>query len=78
MLATEQSHPLLGEVNLLFDSKEQLKSEDTLEAEQEAAEEADEDEELYVDFRLHESARILADLIGLKMNTLIAQASEKK
>jgi carboxyl-terminal processing protease len=77
LLAMEQTHPLLGEVSLLFDSKETLKSEDTLEAEQEAAEEADEDEELFVDFRLHESARILADLIGLKMNTLIAQAPKK-
>jgi len=77
LLAMEHTHPLLGEVSLLFDSKETLKSEDTLEAEQEAAEEADEDEELFVDFRLHESARILADLIGLKMNTLIAQAPKK-
>lgn len=77
LLAMDQTHPLLGEVSLLFDSKEILKSEDTLEAEQEAAEEADEDEELFVDFRLHESARILADLIGLKMNTLIAQAPRK-
>ncbi|MFC3195215.1 carboxy terminal-processing peptidase [Marinicella sediminis] len=77
LMASEQSHPLLSEVSLLFDSKETLKSEDTLEAEQEAAEEEDEDEE-YVDFRLHETARILADLIGLKMNTLIAQAADKK
>ncbi len=81
MLAAAQPNPLLGEISLLFDSAEALKSEDTLLAEQQAKEEAaeeGEDEEEFVDFRLHETARILADLISLKMETLIAKADSAK
>lgn len=78
MLAALEPNPLLGEISLLFDSTEALKSEDTLLAEKVAKEKAaegdeDEDEE-YVDFRLNETARILADLIDLKMENLIAEA----
>lgn len=73
MLANIEPHPLLGEINLIYDSKEALKSEDTLQAEQKAKEE-DEDYEEFVDFRLHETARILSDFIDLKMENLIAKA----
>lgn len=80
MLAAAEPNPLLGEISLIFDSTEELKSEDTLLAEQAAKEKAanedeDEDEE-YVDFRLNETARILADLIDLKMENLIAKAEK--
>lgn len=78
MLAEVQPHPLLGNVELVFDSKEALKSEDTLKAEQQEAIEDDEDEdEEYVDFRLHETARILSDFITLKMEHLIAHSGDK-
>jgi len=80
MIASHQPNPLLSEVSLVFDSKETLKSEDTIKAEQKDEEESEEDEEdeEYVDFRLHETARILADLISLKMKNLIAEAANKK
>ncbi|MEZ5471588.1 MAG: carboxy terminal-processing peptidase [Marinicella sp.] len=74
MLANVEAHPLLGEVSLVYDSKEALKSDDTIEAEQKAIEE-DEDYEEFVDFRLHETARILSDFIDLKMENLIAKAA---
>ncbi len=80
MLAAVEANPLLGEVTLVFDSNEELKSEDTLLAEQQAAEEVnedDEEDEEFVDFRLHETARILADFIDLKMQNLIAATSKK-
>jgi carboxyl-terminal processing protease len=83
MMAAIEPNPLLGEVTLLFDSNEALKSEDTLLAEQRAEEasandeEGEEDEE-FVDYRLHETARILADFIGLKKENLIAVADKKK
>ena len=82
MLAAAEPNPLLGEISLLFDSTEELKSEDTLLAEQaakeKAAEEDAEDEnEEYVDFRLNETARIMADFIALKMENLIAKADKK-
>ncbi len=78
MMAAIEPNPLLGEVTLVFDSKEELKSEDTLMAEQAAAENPDEDEdEEFVDYRLHETARILADFIALKMENLIALADKK-
>ncbi|VAW46166.1 Tail-specific protease precursor [hydrothermal vent metagenome] len=82
MLAAAEPNPLLGEISLLFDSTEELKSEDTLLAEQVAKEKAAEQDtegenEEYVDFRLHETARILADFIALKMENLIAKADKK-
>ncbi len=77
MLAKIEPHPLLGDVQLVYDSKEGLKSDDTLEAEQKAKEE-DEDYEEFVDFRLHETARILSDFIDLKMENLIAKAAKTK
>ncbi len=79
MLAAIEPNPLMGEVTLVFDSNEELKSEDTLLAEQAAAEEQDEDDEdeEFVDYRLHETARILADFIALKMENLIALADKK-
>lgn len=75
MLAKVEPHPLLGEVELVYDSKEDLKSDDTLQAEQKAKEE-DEDYEEFVDFRLHETARILSDFIDLKMENLIAKTDK--
>ncbi|MGJ8663962.1 MAG: hypothetical protein ACSHWU_09935, partial [Marinicella sp.] len=77
MLAAIEPNPLLGEISLLFDSAEELKSEDTLMAERAAAEEDDEEDEEFVDFRLHETARILADFISLKMENLIAYNVDK-
>lgn len=83
MMAAIEPNPLLGEVTLLFDSNEALKSDDTLLAEQRAEaaidneEEGEEDEE-FIDFRLHETARILADFIDLKLENLIAVADKKK
>jgi len=79
MMAAVEPNPLLGEISLLFDSTEELKSEDTLLAEQAAKEKAEteEDEEEFVDFRLHETVRILADFIALKMENLIATADKK-
>jgi carboxyl-terminal processing protease len=90
MLAALQPNPLLGEVKLLFDSKEELKSEDTLNAEQQAEAEiekknADAEDELededefddYVDFRLEETARILSDFINLKLENLLAHVDKK-
>lgn len=82
MMAAVEPNPLLGEVSLLFDSIEELKSDDTLAAEKAAREEAaaDDDEdndEEWIDFRLHETARILADFITLQMNHLIAKAEKK-
>ncbi len=80
MLAAAEPNPLLGEISLIFDSTEELKSEDTLLAEQAAKEKAanedEEEDEEYVDFRLNETARILADLIDLKMENLIAKADK--
>lgn len=75
MLSKIEPHPLLGDVQLVYDSKEGLKSDDTLQAEQKAKEE-DEDYEEFVDFRLHETARILSDFIDLKMENLIAKAAK--
>ena len=79
MLAEMEPNPLLPEVLLVFDSKESLKSDDTIQAEQAAKEdpEADEEED-FVDYRLHETARILADFIGLKMKHLIAASDKEK
>ncbi len=82
MLAAVETNPLLGEISLLFDSTEALKSEDTLLAEKAAkekveTEENDEEDEEFVDFRLHETARILADFIALKMENLIAKAEKE-
>lgn len=81
MLAAAEPNPLLGEVSLLFDSAEELKSEDTLlaekEAKEKAAEDDEEEDEEFVDFRLHETARILADFIALKIEHLIAKTEQK-
>jgi len=79
IMAQAQANPLLGKVNLVFDSKEALKSEDTKLAEKESLEEAKDDEEVeeFVDFRLHETARILSDFITLKLENLIAKAEKK-
>ncbi|TDR23646.1 carboxy terminal-processing peptidase [Marinicella litoralis] len=78
IIAQAQANPLLGKVNLVFDSKEALKSEDTKMAEQQTEVDAEDEEvEDFVDFRLHETARILSDFITLKLENLIAK-SEKK
>ncbi len=78
IIAQAQPNPLLGKVDLVFDSKEDLKSEDTKIAEQQTPEDIDEEDiEEFVDFRLHETARILSDFITLKLENLIAKAEEK-
>jgi carboxyl-terminal processing protease len=84
LMAAIEPNPLLGEITLLYDSNDDLKSDDTLAAEQRAKEEAaadeeeDIDDEEFVDYRLHETARILADFIGLKREHLIAKADKRK
>ncbi len=83
LMAAIEPNPLLGEVTLLYDSGEELKSDDTLAAEQRAKEEAaaddeDIDDEEFVDYRLHETARILADFIDLKKERLIAKTDKNK
>ncbi len=72
----------LSEVILIFDSNETHKSKDTLAAETEALEEQtsnpeDDSEDEYVDFRMHEAARIMVDYIDLKMKQLLAKKSSE-
>ncbi len=84
MKLAQENISILDQVETLFDSNETHKSKDTLAAEAESvtavdAEAADEEEEeeLFVDFRLQETARILSDYIDLKMKALLAKQIEK-
>ncbi|WP_154222885.1 carboxy terminal-processing peptidase [Marinicella rhabdoformis] len=82
LLKAQEGKSILNQVETLFDSNDTHKSKDTLaveaEALAEAEENADEDEEeLFVDFRLQETARILGDYIDLKMKALLAKQGDK-
>lgn len=78
-------NPLLGSVELLFDSAEALSDEPTAEEKIAAAQaspenetDEDEDDELFVDFRLHEAARIMSDFINLQHKQLLAKKDHKQ
>lgn len=76
LVKAKEENSVLNQVETLFDSNETHKSKDTLAAEVLAeAEDEDEEneEELFVDFRLQETARILGDYIDLKMKALLAK-----
>ncbi len=82
--AEHSENKVLDEVVMVFDSNDTHKSKDTIEAESEALanqddedESSEEDEEAFVDFRMHEAARILNDYIGLKMKKLLAEQKVK-
>ena len=81
LLKAQEESSILNQVETLFDSNETHKSKDTLAAEAEALAEAekdgDEEDELFVDFRLQETARILGDYIDLKMKALLAKQGDK-
>ena len=83
MKLAQEDHSILDQVETLFDSNETHKSKDTIAAEAEALAEAEsddedsEEDELFVDFRLQETARILGDYIDLKMKALLAKQGDK-
>lgn len=89
LLTATEPDPLLGEITVLVDSTEALVVEDkeqdsdmssdiASQDPDETPETDEEDDDIFVDFRLHESARILSDLIDFNQRQLVAKNDKAK
>lgn len=75
-LAESSQNALIAKVDIIYDSDDTIsKTEDNSEPDNN---EEDDDQSEYVDYKLHETARILSDLIDMKNKKLIAAQSDKK